>query len=273
MFTRGCVAIKTDDGWKGVYNHWDSYPTALGKDLWDHLHEAKKGDSHTYHCLECGKCFKDNLLVAVHHHEQIVAYKCPYCRGKIGRDLNEFAEKLLQFVDWREYLNNGVCEYCGKRLGQPCSISGVLLCLYSTPEEVRGYWHSIPWAKDNPDEVKREIEQELVVLHNIEQTGYPDPKAKHHSHVTRDQAQMTHLDANPLFIEWVYIIDSKKRTVTILAHQSDKKTEGTVRNGKPILRDDGYYDYGHCAFKHVEVASFSLDSDEPDWKRIEQKRV
>jgi len=37
MSTRGCVAIGTPKAWEGVYNHYDSYPTGLGKDLWDHL--------------------------------------------------------------------------------------------------------------------------------------------------------------------------------------------------------------------------------------------
>jgi hypothetical protein len=33
MGTRGCIAIAQGDGWQGVYNHWDSYPTELGKQL------------------------------------------------------------------------------------------------------------------------------------------------------------------------------------------------------------------------------------------------
>jgi len=268
MSTRGCVAIKTKDGWQGVYNHWDSYPTALGKDLWDHLHE-KKQDDHIYHCLECGKEFKGNLMIPVYHDGQMVAFKCPYCRGKTSRDLKEFAERLLQFGDWREYLNNGVCEYCGKCIGQPCNISGVLIGICATPEEVKEHWQNMPWAVEKPEEVKQGIEKELAILCNIEQAGYPDLEAKYHSHVTKDGAQITDLDSDPLFIEWVYIVDPEERTITILTHQSDKKTEGNVRE-EPIKRDDGYWDYGHCAFRHVEVAKVDLDGDEPDWGKIEK---
>lgn len=37
MGTRGIVAIVGPDGrsWEGVYNHWDSYPTSFGKNLWE----------------------------------------------------------------------------------------------------------------------------------------------------------------------------------------------------------------------------------------------
>jgi hypothetical protein len=33
MSTRACVAIEEKNGkWKGVYNHWDGYPSGLGKE-------------------------------------------------------------------------------------------------------------------------------------------------------------------------------------------------------------------------------------------------
>lgn len=35
MSTRGCIARKTNNGFKGIYNHWDSYPTALGATLYN----------------------------------------------------------------------------------------------------------------------------------------------------------------------------------------------------------------------------------------------
>ncbi|KXA90372.1 hypothetical protein AKJ61_00800 [candidate division MSBL1 archaeon SCGC-AAA259B11] len=62
MSTRGCVAIKREDGWEGIYNHFDSYPTGLGADLWERLQEV---------------------------------------------NLSEFAENLLNFTEWRDYLNGG----------------------------------------------------------------------------------------------------------------------------------------------------------------------
>ena len=268
MSTRGCVAIKTEEGWRGVYNHWDSYPTGLGKELWDYLHEVKR-DDRAYRCLKCGKEFTGNLMVPVYFNQQIVVLKCPYCRGRAGRDLNEFAERLLQFGDWREYLNDGVCEYCGKRIGQPCSISGVLFGIHSTAEEVTEYWQRMAWAKDKPEEIKQGIEREIAILRNIERTAYPDPEAKYHSHIGKE-AQIGSDNPDPLFVEWVYVIDPEERTITVLAHQSDKKTEGKVRE-EPIKRDDGFWDYGHCAYQHIEVAKIDLDGAEPDWELLEAK--
>lgn len=39
MGTRGAIGYFTrGDAWRGRYHHWDSYPTALGKTLWDLYH-------------------------------------------------------------------------------------------------------------------------------------------------------------------------------------------------------------------------------------------
>lgn len=39
MSTRGVIAVKTGLGWRGVYNHLDSYPTYLGPIIWRELQE------------------------------------------------------------------------------------------------------------------------------------------------------------------------------------------------------------------------------------------
>lgn len=45
MSTRGCIARTANgEGWQGVYQHWDSYPTGLGKELWERLHSRYQGD-------------------------------------------------------------------------------------------------------------------------------------------------------------------------------------------------------------------------------------
>ncbi|MFH1141301.1 MAG: hypothetical protein V1724_06525 [Chloroflexota bacterium] len=44
MSTRGVIARAKGDGWEGVYHHWDSYPTGLGKRLWTALHQEFHGN-------------------------------------------------------------------------------------------------------------------------------------------------------------------------------------------------------------------------------------
>ncbi len=44
MSTRSCIARIKGDGFEGVYHHWDGYPTALGKTLWDLAHARPDND-------------------------------------------------------------------------------------------------------------------------------------------------------------------------------------------------------------------------------------
>ena len=44
MSTRGCIARVHGDGFRGAYNHWDSYPTQLGKRLFELAQEHDLGD-------------------------------------------------------------------------------------------------------------------------------------------------------------------------------------------------------------------------------------
>lgn len=204
MSTRGCVAIANGDGFRGVYNHFDSYPSGLGKELWDHLQ---------------------------------------------GKDLEQFAKELLQYGDWREYLNGGVCEYCGKKAGQPHSISGVIFAL--------------PGHEPVPE-----------IQRNLSRTGYPDPEAKHHEHVSAGDSQMTDQDADPLFIEWVYVLAPKNGCVTVFAHATTKELRegqhGTWCKPWTLEELDGSLtEFPGQYYIHEPVAQFSLSNAEPDWDRIQ----
>jgi hypothetical protein len=44
MSTRAVIARQTRDGWEGVYQHSDGYPTGLGKELWHCLRDEYLGD-------------------------------------------------------------------------------------------------------------------------------------------------------------------------------------------------------------------------------------
>lgn len=37
MGTRSCIGYKTPKGWRGIYVHFDGYPTGVGKEVWDFL--------------------------------------------------------------------------------------------------------------------------------------------------------------------------------------------------------------------------------------------
>ncbi|MBI2836125.1 MAG: hypothetical protein HYX85_00325 [Chloroflexi bacterium] len=44
MSTRGVIARQKGDTFEGRYHHWDSYPSGLGKALWDTYHSGFKGN-------------------------------------------------------------------------------------------------------------------------------------------------------------------------------------------------------------------------------------
>ncbi len=44
MSTRGYYGIRKNGELKGTYNHWDSYPSGLGKDLVETINKIKKED-------------------------------------------------------------------------------------------------------------------------------------------------------------------------------------------------------------------------------------
>ncbi|MBC7219282.1 MAG: hypothetical protein H5T49_04030 [Hadesarchaea archaeon] len=238
MSTRGCVAIKTGTGWRGVYNHCDSYPSGLGKELWDHLK---------------------------------------------GKDLKKFAEELLRFDDWWNYLAEGVCPYCGRRgLSQPHSISVEILNRlgkkhyfgpfnkrFRTKREMREYYRKLPLWRGRDEEIEREIEKEWEIRRNIRNTGFPDPRIKYHKHkfVDLSELQITSENVDPLFIEWVYVVDPEQRTMDILACQGFS-VGGTAKN-VPERTGDGFVDHGNYKYRHVRVARVSLDGKEPDWNFIE----
>ena len=42
MSTRSIIAMKVDGGYRGIYCHFDGYPSGVGKTLLDHYTDAKK---------------------------------------------------------------------------------------------------------------------------------------------------------------------------------------------------------------------------------------
>lgn len=75
MSTSGFVGIGNKTEWVGVYNNSDSYPTELGKEVWDVAVAAIQKDG----------------------------------------DLKKFAKTLHGYDDWKQVEDGGICEYCGKK--------------------------------------------------------------------------------------------------------------------------------------------------------------
>lgn len=225
MSTRGAVGIKTKDGFEAIYNHWDSYPTGLGQDVYRHI---------VNEYIKKGKSFED------------------------------FKKSLLSFTDWREYLNGGICPYCGKKgRGQPVSISGMIFGL--EPENMAR------------DEVIKELSRKndkdsKYILESLKSTGYPDPEARFHGHTLDGRTvKETHLfqdDADPLFIEWIYVIDYSdgKWRMDIYSHFGYSK-DGPVYEEEKRM-EDGKFDYGHCVYWHKLVGTVDITEEMLNSKKM-----
>ena len=225
MGTRGCVAVRQPGGgWRGVYNHFDSYPSGLGADLYA---EAKK------------------------------------------HGLKKLSKEVLKFGDWREYLSKGICEYCGKKVGQPHTIEGTI-CGFTGPDyfgdrkakleakTIEEFTEVLRTSFDGAFAGMAELNAVRFwpIVQNIKKTGYPDPDAKHHKHGEGPKDHMTEKNADCLYIEWLYVLDPVEDVIEVW----------TSRTVKGKLRKSGVSEY-----EHVKVTTLSMKGPEPDWEKIRRK--
>lgn len=153
MSTRGCVAVGVPLKWKGVYNHYDSYPTHLGEQVWK------------------------------------------YASNK--RNLALFCDTILRSGRWEVFLK--------------------------------------------------------------ERDELPDNRLDY----------ITSENPDPLYIEWVYIIDPDRNMLHVLKQAAVGGSDfSRKRPPRPVMLPGRVVDYGHCAYKHVLVASLDLDGPEPDWSKL-----
>jgi len=84
-----------------------------------------------------------------------------------------------------------------------------------------------------------------------------------------DLDHITSENPDPLFIEWVYIIDPDRTMLHVMKHEAVGGLDfSRKRPPRPVMLPNRVVDYGHCAYKHVLVASLKLDGLEPDWGKL-----
>jgi hypothetical protein len=91
--------------------------------------------------------------------------------------------------------------------------------------------------------------------------------------VMRDGRTTNKIDSphpDPLFIEYVYIIDPEKGTMSILSSEYQPDYQKGSAKKQPVLNAKGYWDYGSCAYRHKILTTIDLSkSEEPDWKTLD----
>jgi len=208
--TRGCVAVGDMDSWKGLYKHQDSFPTNLGKDVWDVLQNDYNGD------------------------------------------IRQMCEAILNYDNWDNYKKHGICEYCGQKgKGHPTDVK-----------------HEIyEFNKPSLEEKFEKLPEDIRI--NIEKTGLPDPESKYHKHAKLTD-KITSKAPDPLFIEWLYILNPKNKTFVVMSRRMDDEfSPGDCKTS--VKKDkDGFFNYGNCRCKHGLVIVLDIAKGEPDWLAIQK---
>lgn len=164
MSTRGFVGIGTPDDFDGRYNHFDSYPTGLGPEVWSTVQRFLHDDRH----------------------------------------VNGFAQRLLGYTDWRQIANGGRCEYCGKITGQPHTISSQVFVHETTATTMDEYASQLQSIYAvSPGRAIELAAEEWPTIENRRRTGYPDPEAQYHEHDSEnpEDAAITPNNVDWLFME------------------------------------------------------------------------
>lgn len=151
-------------------------------------------------------------------------------------------EELHPFDDWRQLGSTGVCEYCGKRRGQPHSISGVASV----------HHHTKMLTDARP--LTAEEKEALAVF---KKTGFPDPQAKHHKH--NKMGKKFDPREDPLFMEYVYLIRPDKNAVEVWSHCHAATLPDDVEFTRPVPLG---YGNKEC-YVHYKVGEFK-----PSFKTI-----
>ena len=85
---------------------------------------------------------------------------------------------------------------------------------------------------------------------------------------------VTSKNPDPLFMEWVYILDRDDASMTILKSkvvppENEEMNDVFIDQTE---RDDGKWDYGHCISWHSKIDVVKFDGDCPRWDLMEKSK-
>lgn len=236
MGTRGVVGWKTETGWRGVYNHWDSYPTGLGKHVYIEIMKIVESVS--------------DLMFFDNRPNTVIKAPIPFNikQQKVQYAMNQIIEYLKECDDWRQYESEGICEYCGKKTGQPHSISGLICFSEADTDMEQKLKKAIPELKlkDPLDEIKD----------NLKRTGYPDPDAKHHQHSNGKEDQITNETADPLNIEYIWILIPETMSVELWVNHGFCLKRNRVYNNIIVKNDQDLIFIANTKAKKMGLDSY-----------------
>jgi hypothetical protein len=159
--------------------------------------------------------------------------------------LKSIRKRLLAYKSWDEYINDGLCPYCGKYdKGMPVAIHPEL---YSKTNQI-GLYLPDPEATDSKT------------------TLATDPEAKQHKHIKhRNLISADNAKEDGVFIEWVYVIDPLSYELNIL-----KSVRGEGTHVQSVFGGMKLYNYQYISVRKCELLR-KEQSWEPDWEEIEEK--
>ncbi len=256
MSTRGAVAWGNLEHWKGIYNHFDSYPGGLGKDVWDRIKEV--GAAQLVKVLTKSRSWEDSLRGG----------RCPYCGQKATPGgANLLVTPFDHIFDFQKKGIEGIPEYQRESFIRHTNEDVWL----AHQKKIRGdLWDKTIKKMGAYGEYdsgyKHETDAGLEVIAAFKKTGYPDPEMKHHSHVESPvkDSFMTEKTSDKLFIEWVYIIDIEAGLLHVLANARVGEQREDLRQVGPAQELESRPESGVC-YAHYHMASVPLSNDEfPD---------
>ncbi len=85
-----------------------------------------------------------------------------------------------------------------------------------------------------------------------------------------ERQKITSQNPDPLFLDYVYLLNPANLTLTILASKVSQLKAGVVHSKPSPKPKNGKWDYGHCWAWHEKVWQGKITDPEPNWEKIEK---